>query len=271
MGGMLWSVIFCFFTLISFIVVRRMYVGFRSVGWQRVNFEQREIVHGLGISILILIAVYEFLYYTFLPFLPLQLAEREAVIFFMLISVLTLMGWVDDRYGDTETRGLKGHLLAYLQGGLVTTGLLKALIGFLISVTVALLYSSSPFSFALQTLLLLASIHFFNLLDVRPGRSIKYFWLFGLTLLPFLKGPVLLHIILPVWLIALCLFMYDRQRLAMIGDTGSNVLGGIFGYLLLLTAQQTIQFFFLLLFMGLSILAEKYSLTALIKKAWGIR
>lgn len=266
MSGFLWPIVSVFFAYLSSKTIQRLYHVFQTHGWQRANYEQRTIVHGLGISFLLLLTVYGLIYYALVTKLTNPLEAKDAVIFFLLVSVLTFIGWLDDRYGETAPRGFKGHLTAYFKQGRVTTGLFKALVGLIVSVTVSLLYCTGVMTFVLYTLLLLSSIHFFNLLDVRPGRSIKSFWLLALTLFPFQPAPVFKHIIVPVLIISTCLFLYDRKRVAMIGDTGSNVLGGIFGYLLLLSTQQVLQLLFLLLFLCLSVLAERYSLSQLIKK-----
>ena len=134
------------------------------------------------------------------------------------------LGLVDDALGGAP-RGWRGHGAAALRGS-ISTGALKAAgsLGLALYALSGLGYSDGEYLLATGVLVLFTNL--FNLLDLRPGRSVKAFALLGagLTLGAWDVDPL--------W--ALGLFagavlvvgLYDLRERAMLGDTGSNLIGG---------------------------------------------
>ncbi len=145
---------------------------------------------------------------------------------------VAFLGLVDDQFTG-DARGLRGHLRAALRGEF-STGALKAL------GTVALaLYVVAPgavdggdlLDLALYAAILVLATNLFNLFDLRPGRTLKAFALVALACVPFLESAQLQALGLfagPVLVAGL----YDLRERAMLGDTGSNVIGAIAGLFL---------------------------------------
>src|SRR5690606_29750187 len=118
--------------------------------------------------------------------------------------------------------GFKGHFGALLRGRL-TTGGLKALGGGLIAFFLALFLSSSWYDVVLNTLIIALFANMLNLLDLRPGRAVKGYFIFLLLILLLAKGRVDWLLIMPVIGAVLVYFPYDLKAKVMMGDAGSNV------------------------------------------------
>ncbi|HEY3020296.1 MAG TPA: hypothetical protein VGJ32_08890 [Solirubrobacteraceae bacterium] len=147
---------------------------------------------------------------------------------------VAFLGLADDALSGPE-RGWRGHGAAVLRGGF-STGALKAIgaLGLALYVLAAA-GGRDDGEFLLATAVLVLATNLFNLLDLRPGRSVKAFVLLGagLTLGAWDARP----------LAALGLFAapvlvagaYDVRERAMLGDTGSNLVGALAGLWLVLT------------------------------------
>ncbi len=164
-------------------------------------------------------------------FLP---SPGEQVLIFVL--GVSLLGLIDDLAGH-RGRGIRGHLRE-LASGRISTGVIKA-VG-----TIGLaLYAVSgrgigAGEFLLEASVLVLATNFFNLLDLRPGRAIKAFILLGaglwigggsepLKTLALFTGAVLAY------------FPYDLRARAMLGDTGSNLVGALAGLWMVMTLSNT--------------------------------
>ncbi len=111
-----------------------------------------------------------------------------------------------------------------LTKGQLTTGGLKALGGGLIGLFLALSFSNNIYQLILNTGLIALSINFINLLDLRPGRGIKGFFIVFSVLMLVANLNSLLWIF-PLVGAVLAYARYDFSAQAMMGDTGSNALG----------------------------------------------
>jgi UDP-N-acetylmuramyl pentapeptide phosphotransferase/UDP-N-acetylglucosamine-1-phosphate transferase len=181
-----------------------------------------------------------------------------------LISLILvgIVGLLDDIFGD-ETKGFKNHFRKLFKGE-ITTGFLKATFIFLISTFVVI--SGSPqvkITSLLDILIITLFSNFFNLLDLRPSRAIKVYLIFIIILA---KNFRVFSELIPLISAVIVIIPSDFKGRAMLGDTGSNILGFSIG---LLTVQvcndfsKIIILFFLILF---HLFCEKYSLTEVIDK-----
>ena len=129
----------------------------------------------------------------------------------------------------------------------------------------------SDSAFLLATAVLVLSTNAFNLLDLRPGRSVKAFLLLGLGLtiatqitepaaaLGLFIGPVLVA----GW--------FDLREKGMLGDAGSNVIGAMAGIWIVLTLDTTEQLVALAILIIINLYGEFRSLSKVIEKTPGIR
>jgi UDP-GlcNAc:undecaprenyl-phosphate GlcNAc-1-phosphate transferase len=175
------------------------------------------------------------------------------------------LGLVDDALGGAP-RGWRGHGAAALRGS-ISTGALKAAgsLGLALYALSGLGYSDGEYLLATGVLVLFTNL--FNLLDLRPGRSVKAFALLGagLTLGTWDVDPL--------W--ALGLFagavlvvgLYDLRERAMLGDTGSNLIGALAGLWVVLALGTTGQAIALAVALAITIYGEFRSISAFVERA----
>jgi UDP-N-acetylmuramyl pentapeptide phosphotransferase/UDP-N-acetylglucosamine-1-phosphate transferase len=187
--------------------------------------------------------------------------------FWLAVGVATvfLAGYADDRWSN-HARGLREHLRA-LVGGRPTTGALKLAAAVAASSAVALAGGGSLAQVLLGVPLIAGMTNLFNLLDVAPGRSLKFGLLVAVSLTILRSSAVL-------WAtIGACLGLlpWDLRERGMLGDAGSNVLGFVLGVALydrLSTAGMAIA---LALILALHALAETVTLSRIIDASAPLR
>ncbi|MEJ7798339.1 MAG: hypothetical protein WKF42_07540 [Solirubrobacteraceae bacterium] len=182
---------------------------------------------------------------------------------------VALLGLVDDVLSG-ESRGWRGHARAALSGGF-SSGLLKATGTLGLALLVASALPGSDSEFLLASAVLVLATNAFNLLDLRPGRSVKALVVLGVVL------TASTQLIDPLW--ALGIFIgpvlvagfFDLREKAMLGDTGSNVIGALAGVWLVLTLTPSEQVIALVVLVLINLFGEFRSISKLIEKLPGLR
>ena len=189
-----------------------------------------------------------------------------AVVF---VPGIALLGLIDDALSGSG-RGWRGHGQDVLSGSL-STGLLKAGGTLGLALLVASSLPGSDADFLLATAVLVLATNAFNLLDLRPGRSVKAFVLLGIGLtlstgntealagLGIFIAPVLVA----GWL--------DLREKAMLGDAGSNAIGGLAGLWIVLTLDTNGQVIALAILLAMNLFGEFRSISSVIEKVPGLR
>jgi UDP-GlcNAc:undecaprenyl-phosphate GlcNAc-1-phosphate transferase len=202
---------------------------------------------------------------------PLRPDLQDALVFVLGVAML---GLLDDLLGGRAPagvwsrdapRGIRGHARATAAGG-VSTGLLKALGTAGLALYVLRGQGHSAVEYLVGAGLLTLSTHVFNLLDLRPGRAGKALLAVGaaLTIALWDTGPLrTLGIFLGP---ALVLLPYDLRERAMLGDVGSNVLGGIAGIWFVLTLGSEGEAVTLGLLAAITVYGEFRSISALVDR-----
>jgi len=191
---------------------------------------------------------------------------RSVLVYILGVAFL---GLVDDLLGG-KPRGWRGHGSALL-GGYLTTGVLKAVgaLGLALYSLTGLGYSTGEFLVAVSILVLATNL--FNLLDLRPGRCVKFFFtaVVLISVLTWTLEPVhsLGIFIGPVLFVG----VYDLQERGMLGDVGSNLIGGLVGFWCIATLTFTGQLIALALLLIVTIYGEFSSITKLIEKTPPLR
>jgi UDP-GlcNAc:undecaprenyl-phosphate GlcNAc-1-phosphate transferase len=201
------------------------------------------------------------------------LFEPEALPVAVYALGVLALGLVDDTLGrdapsgsgGPAQRGWRGHGAAALRGEL-STGVLKAAgsLGLALFAMSYLGLSNGRWLLAAGVLVLATNV--FNLLDLRPGRSIKAFVLLGAGLT---IGSSDLR---PLWAIglfaapALVAGLYDLRERAMLGDTGANLLGALAGLWLVLTLSGIGQLIALALLAAITVYGELRSISELVER-----
>jgi UDP-GlcNAc:undecaprenyl-phosphate/decaprenyl-phosphate GlcNAc-1-phosphate transferase len=178
---------------------------------------------------------------------------------------VALLGLLDDALGGAP-RGWRGHGAAVLSGG-ISTGVLKAAgsLGLALYALSGLGFGHGEYLLAVAVLVLTTNL--FNLLDLRPGRAFKVFLVLGAGLALGARD------VEPLW--ALGLFagpvvivgLYDLREYAMLGDTGSNLIGGLAGLWIVLTLGTLGQAIALAVVLAMTIYGEFRSISALVEKS----
>lgn len=186
-------------------------------------------------------------------------------LFMFIFGIMSMFfaGILDDIIGNRNVSGLKGHFKSLLHAKL-TTGGFKALFGGFVGVLISIAISKNIGDIVINTLIIALSTNLMNLLDLRPGRAIKVYLIIGMVLILTLGvyQKSLLLLILPN---VLAYFDYDLKAKAMMGDTGSNVLGISIGILICMGYSFKIRITWLVFLIFIHILTEKYSLTKIIE------
>jgi UDP-N-acetylmuramyl pentapeptide phosphotransferase/UDP-N-acetylglucosamine-1-phosphate transferase len=233
------------------------------VGMRAVNFRGEKITVGLGIAAV--------LWSSFQLLWMLQQHRFEwrlGSAWVMMILSFGLLGFVDDRWGDRTSSGLKGHFRRFLVDGVITTGFLKAVGGFAVSWLVsAVVLQQAQLSAFRSALLIALCANSINLLDLRPGRAGSIFLLCAAPLVWF--GWKTSGTAPPLTMVAagmLPVYERDRGARAMMGDCGSNALGGALGLAVVTTLGEAAQWMVLGFVVLLHIVAERWSITRLISE-----
>ncbi|MDW8104789.1 MAG: hypothetical protein RMK92_07215 [Armatimonadota bacterium] len=230
----------------------------RRWGWLRPNYRGRLVPTSYGV-----------IWWGFCTVLYAELAwaaeeqMRPLPIAFLLSALgFGLLGLVDDLWGSGEVKGLRGHLRALSQGR-VTTGLLKAVGGGAVAIAVAFLLQTG-WTILMSALLIALTANAMNLLDMRPGRAVSVFLVLSVVVVVYLlRTEQALTAALLGFLMAAALLMrrYDAAGEAMMGDVGSNLLGGVLGVALVAGLPLWAQAAVLALLIALHIAAERVSLS----------
>jgi UDP-GlcNAc:undecaprenyl-phosphate GlcNAc-1-phosphate transferase len=238
----------------------------KRLGMVKPNFKGEPIPVGYGLVILFWSApVLAGLAYLIPP------QRRILAAYFCVVTGMALLGFIDDRWGNRTVTGLKGHIRKFIIEGEITTGFVKAFGGLLLGFLVPRVILAQPWQEALLSGFNIAlSANLLNLLDLRPGRAGALFLLSAscLTAVAYFKRtdpfiPPLVFIVIP----ALVVHERDARARVMLGDTGSNLLGGALGLAFIL-AFPTLpaHISLLMVLVVIHLIAERYSLTKLIEQ-----
>jgi UDP-GlcNAc:undecaprenyl-phosphate GlcNAc-1-phosphate transferase len=192
--------------------------------------------------------------------------DTPSVVLTFALGVAAL-GLADDALSGAS-RGWRGHGAAVMKGSF-STGALKAA-G---TLGLALWVTSGEASFGDQLLatgVLVLATNLFNLLDLRPGRSVKGLVLLGAALM---IGEGELHTFERLGLFIgplLVAGVFDVRELAMLGDTGSNLTGALAGLWLVFALGTTGQIVALIVLALITAYGEFRSISDLVDRTPGL-
>ena len=218
----------------ALVVAPATWRAFSQGGFTRANYRDRELPFPFGVVIV---------FSALLALVPLALVARfydtralpdDLSLVVPYALGVAFLGLADDGLSGAE-RGWRGHGAQVLRGGF-STGAMKAVgaLGLALYVLAAD-RTLGDGEYVLAVAVLVLATNLFNLLDLRPGRAVKAFVLLGagltagawdarpLAALGLFAAPVLVA------------GAYDVRERAMLGDTGSNLIGGLAGLWLVLT------------------------------------
>jgi UDP-GlcNAc:undecaprenyl-phosphate/decaprenyl-phosphate GlcNAc-1-phosphate transferase len=248
--------------------------GLRDAGLMRENYRGAALAFPLG-AVLATAALVTLAPLAFLnDRADLDLLDPELRRWLPYLLGIAFLGFLDDALGqgavaDTP-RGWRGHARALREGSL-STGAIKAIGALALAAYVVSGRGLEDWRYLADVLLLILATNLGNLLDLRPGRAEKGLALLGLglclgawtlapiELLGIFAGPVLVG----AWLTL-------RQR-AMLGDTGSNLIGAVAGVWLLTILGGDARLIALVCVVALTIYGELRSISATIESVPPLR
>ncbi len=199
----------------------------------------------------------------------LDLLDPELRRWAVYILGVALLGLLDDALGrgaaEDTARGWRGHARAVL-GGRFSTGAIKAGGALALAAYAASGRGQEGLDYVVDLALLLLATNLFNLLDLRPGRVEKVFVALlvglcvgGTTLEPLeLLGVFVGPVLVVGW--------FTLREQAMLGDTGSNLIGALAGVALLETLDDTGRLIALVLVAALTVYGEFRSISETIDR-----
>lgn len=243
--------------------------GLRDAGLVRVNYRGRELAFPLG-AILATAALVALGPLAFLDDrADLDLLDPDLRRWITYLLGVAFLGFLDDALGQGEVagtpRGWRGHARA-LREGRLSTGAIKAVGALALAAYVVSGTGRQSLAYIADVTLLILTTNLFNLFDLRPGRAEKALVLVGaglcigawtfepVNLLGVFIGPV-----------AVGAWFTLRER-AMLGDTGSNLLGGIAAVWLLTTLGDDARLAALAVVAFFTIYGEFRSISAVIER-----
>jgi hypothetical protein len=240
-----------------------------DAGLRRENYRGRRLAFPLGAVIVAAALV------ALAPLAPLDdradldLLEPELRRWFAYIIGVAFLGLMDDAIGrgaETGTpRGWRGHSRAVLSGHL-STGAVKAVGTLALAAYATSGLGRESLDYLVDLALLLLATNMANLLDLRPGRAEKALFLTGAglclaywTLEPVeLLGLFLGPVIVGAW--------FTLRERAMLGDSGSNVIGALIGVWLVTTLSDPARYWALGVLVALTLYGEFRSISAAIER-----
>lgn len=250
----------------------------RRYRWLRRNFQGQEIPAMFGLAFVLAGECF----YTF------EWLQRHGqdpwvpAAYFMATLGFGLLGLADDLAGDRKTGGFRGHFRALARGH-ITTGAVKALGGGLVALLTGYLLTDDPifwhhpglwWRWPLAALLIALSANTLNLLDLRPGRCLMGFFVGVLLILAVLWHQQAIGIGFLLWFaaaVAFILYPLDAGGHVMLGDTGANAFGAVWGVAAVLYFSPLWQIVTVVLMLAFQIWSETHSLSEAIDKTPWLR
>ena len=248
--------------------------GLRDAGLVRANYRGAQLAFPLG-AVLATAALVTLAPLAFLDDrADLDLLDPELRRWLPYLLGVAFLGFLDDALGQGEAaatpRGWRGHARA-LREGRLSTGAIKAIGALALGAYGVSGQGLESWRYLADVALLILATNLGNLLDLRPGRAEKALGLLALglclgawTLAPFellgiFAGPILVG----AWLTL-------RER-AMLGDTGSNLIGAIAGVWLLTALGADARLVALGVVLALTVYGEMRSISATIESVPPLR
>jgi hypothetical protein len=253
---------------VALLVVPAGIRGLRDAGLTRDNFRGAALAFPLG-AVLMTAALVALAPLAFLDGRgDLDLLEPELRRWMPYLLGVAFLGFLDDALGRGEApdspRGWRGHARALSEGRL-STGAIKAIGAVALAAYVVSGRGLEDWRYLADIALLVLATNLFNLLDLRPGRAEKALALLaaGLCLGAWTLAPLeLLGIFAGAALVGAWFTLRER---AMLGDTGSNLLGAVAGVWLLTNLGGDGRLIALAVVLLLTIYGELRSISATIE------
>ncbi|MFC0471019.1 hypothetical protein ACFFHM_11140 [Halalkalibacter kiskunsagensis] len=238
-------------------------IAFQTMNLGVLNYEGKQVPYSLGVVI-----IYSFAFaYAFPP----QINETLSFSAFLYVFSIWFIGLMDDIYGKSYPKGLKGHIMHAIGKGVFTTGLVKA-VG-TVAFSVLFLWMNQPvsiFASFVALCLLTGFPHVMNLFDTRPLRVWKVTVCIVISVIVVNPLPAFPFIMMLLSILYV-LYVLEGYKKAMLGDNGATVIGAILAVISLNHLSFLLQIVLLMFVVMFIALAEKYSFSKVIEKSTLLR
>lgn len=231
---------------------------FASFNLTKINYKGYSVPYSGGTAIFLGVASALYIYS-----LTGVISNFKMLFFLIIIFVVYLIGLIDDLIGDRSIKGLGGNIKSAFNRKL-STGILKAVGVVIISCYINFFFNEE--FWILKGIITAMTTNMFNLLDLRPGRCSKVYFIFY-ALIPLRLVRWTSEVYFISVLVLLGYYCFDAYGYSMLGDSGSNLLGFIFGLVVsesIGTNFSALIIIFLVIFI-IQLLLDRYSLTRIIE------
>lgn len=234
-----------------------------KLGMVKLNFNKKPIMASYGIVAFVYIVA-------IIAALALfgRVKWPAAWLYLGVMGPMWLLGTIDDIFGTREVGGFKGHFKKLLFERKLTTGALKALGGGVVGLIAGWLITDGDIlRWVLAAMVIPLATNTLNLLDLRPGRALAVFFCgIGVTCIAALGSLQAHWIVVAVVAVAFAFSLLDTRGRAMMGDSGSNMLGAALGMTIAINTNSIYQATAVAVFVLIHWYSEKHSVTALIER-----
>lgn len=243
-----------FIAMITFVICITTNNFFNIFRLYKKNYSDKAIPYSGGTIIFISLSLSFILLY----FIK-EISFIKALFFISVITLIYIIGILDDIFGNSDIKGLKGNIVALVSKKL-STGIIKAV--FISIIACYIYYFFNEEFWILKGIITALTTNLFNLFDLRPGRCIKFYYIFfiifGFSNIRWTKELfIIFSIVISLY------YFWDAYGFSMLGDSGSNLTGFIVGLILSevigTKLLELIGLLVILIILQLSL--DKYSLT----------
>lgn len=188
-----------------------------------------------------------------------------------LAAAFSFLGLIDDLGGVGESGGFRGHLTALFEGR-ITTGFIKMIGGPFFALAILSGYSphAGRVGYLRDAALICLAANLANLFDRAPGRVNKVGQFAFAVLALATTNPRLVPIAI-VMGAAGALLGADLREVFMLGDSGSNAIGAVLGFGVVVSTTEIQRWIVLAIVLVLNVGSEMVSFTKVIDTVGPLR
>ncbi len=234
-----------------------------EAGALRENQRNEDIPAAAGISFPAVV-IPAFLAYAILQrYLAWPVFTSNYVIYIFGMLGMAMLGFIDDMLGGIDSSSVKQQIAIMIQGGIAASTVRNFGV-IVIGLFVAFFNAEIWWEWLLNALLIVMFTNLMNILETRPGRSVKAYLLFGAAIALTALGQIDFVLIAPLSGAVLACLLYELKTPSMTGYVGASVLGFTLGFWGACGLSLSTRIALLLFLIVMHLFTERYSLADVI-------